>query len=182
MSLSLSFPVRSSPYTLSLYWDLAARLCARLSTSRTVYGGIRRRYGGNSEPTCREAGHLCEPCAAGQRGSKTTVETVKQLYLQEGLHGTVLTLLAGIIISPPLVVAFICWIEWYIRNDGSTNETINQVGQWSPLVSVAVVLFAALVYQLKGKLASADEIRDEIWRTEMHLRKLKGQLEKKNIS
>jgi hypothetical protein len=93
-----------------------------------------------------------------------------------------LTLLAGIIISPPLVVAFICWIEWYIRNDGSTNETINQVGQWSPLVSVAVVLFAALVYQLKGKLASADEIRDEIWRTEMHLRKLKGQLEKKNSS
>ena len=93
-----------------------------------------------------------------------------------------MTLLAGIIISPPLVVAFICWIEWYIRNDGSTNETINQVGQWSPLVSVAVVLFAALVYQLKGKLASADEIRDEIWRTEMHLRKLRGQLEEKNNS
>jgi hypothetical protein len=92
----------------------------------------------------------------------------------------ILTLLAGIIISPLLVVAFICWIEWYIRNDGSTNETINQVGQWSPLVSVAVVLFAALVYQLKGKIASTNEIRDEIWRTEMHLRKLKGQLEEKN--
>lgn len=92
----------------------------------------------------------------------------------------ILTLLTGIIISPLLVVAFICWIEWYIRNDGSTNETINQVGQWSPLVSVAVVLFAALVYQLKGKLASTKEIRDEIWRTEMHLRKLKGQLEEKS--
>lgn len=92
----------------------------------------------------------------------------------------ILTLLAGIVISPLLVVAFICWIEWYIRNDGSTNETINQVGQWSPLVSVAVVLFAALVYQLKGKLASMTEIRDEIWRTEMHLRKLKGQLEEQN--
>ena len=91
-----------------------------------------------------------------------------------------LTLLAGIIISPPLVVAFICWIEWYIRNDGDTNETINQVGQWSPLVSVAVVLFAALVYQMKAKLASTGEIKDEIWRTEMHLRKLKGQLEERN--
>jgi hypothetical protein len=43
-----------------------------------------------------------------------------------------------------------------------------------------VVLFAALVYQLKGKLASMTEIRDEIWRTEMHLRKLKGQLEEHN--
>lgn len=92
----------------------------------------------------------------------------------------ILTLLAGIVISPLLVVAFICWIEWYIRNDGSTNETINQVGQWSPLVSVAVVLFAALVYQLKGKLASTNEIRDEILQTEMHLRKLKGQLEEMN--
>lgn len=94
----------------------------------------------------------------------------------------ILTLLAGIVISPLLVIAFICWIEWYIRNDGATNETINQVGQWSPLVSVAVVLFATLVYQLKGKIASKSEIRDEIWQTEMHLRKLKGQLEERDSS
>lgn len=92
----------------------------------------------------------------------------------------ILTLLAGIVISPLLVVAFICWIEWYIRNDGSTNESISQVGQWSPLVSVAVVLFAAMVYQLKGKLATLDEIRDEIRTTELHLRKLKGQLEERS--
>jgi hypothetical protein len=90
------------------------------------------------------------------------------------------TLLAGIIISPLLVVAFICWIEWYIRNDGETNETINQVGQWSPLVSVGIVLFAALVYKVcKDRLASTSELRDEIWSTELHLRKLKGELEKK---
>lgn len=91
-----------------------------------------------------------------------------------------LTLVAGIVISPMLVVAFICWIEWYIRNDGSTNETINQVGQWSPLVSIGVVLFAAVVYQFKGKLASKSELRDEIWKTEMQLRKLRGQLEDKS--
>ena len=65
-----------------------------------------------------------------------------------------LILLAGIVISPPLVVVFMCWIEWYIRNDGSTNEAIIQVGQWPPLVSVVVVLLAAVVCQLKGKLAS----------------------------
>lgn len=91
-----------------------------------------------------------------------------------------MTLLAGIAISPPLVVAFICWIEWYIRNDGSTNETINQVGQWSPLVSVAVVLFAAVVYQWKGRLASRDEVEEEIREAELHLRHLKGQLEEKS--
>ena len=90
------------------------------------------------------------------------------------------TLLAGIIISPLLVVAFICWIEWYIRNDGATNETINQVGQWSPLVSVGIVLFVVLVYEVcKDRLASTSELRDEIWSTELHLRKLKGELEKK---
>ena len=92
-----------------------------------------------------------------------------------------ITLLAGIVISPLLVVAFICWIEWYIRNDGATNETINQVGQWSPLVSVGIVLFAALVYEVcKDRLASKSELRDEIWSTELHLRKLKGELEKKS--
>jgi hypothetical protein len=91
-----------------------------------------------------------------------------------------LTLFAGIIISPILVIAFICWIEWYIRNDGSTNETIKQVGQWAPLVSVAVVLFAAIVYRWKGRLASREEVEDEIHETEMHLRALRGQLEGKD--
>lgn len=93
-----------------------------------------------------------------------------------------MTLVAGITLSPVIVVAFICWIEWYIRNDGSTNETIRQVGQWAPLVSVAVVLFATLLYQLKGHLASAEEIRLEIWKAELHVRKLKGQLEEKGLA
>jgi hypothetical protein len=91
-----------------------------------------------------------------------------------------LTLLAGVVISPPLVIAFICWIEWYIRNDGATNETIRQVGQWSPLVAVAVILVAAVVYQGRGWLASRTEVLDEIHETELHLRKLRGQLEEKN--
>jgi hypothetical protein len=91
-----------------------------------------------------------------------------------------LILLAGIAISPPLVIAFICWIEWYIRNDGATNETIQQVGQWSPLVAVAVILVAAVVYQGRGWLASRTEVQDEIHETELYLRKLRGQLEAKS--
>ncbi|KAJ4293351.1 hypothetical protein N0V90_008633 [Kalmusia sp. IMI 367209] len=89
-------------------------------------------------------------------------------------------LVAVFLLSPLIVVAFICWIEWYIRNDGSANETINQVGQWAPLVSVGVVLFASALYHgLKETLASKEEIRIEIQRTEHHLQKLKARLEEK---
>lgn len=88
-----------------------------------------------------------------------------------------LTLMAGFCLSGPLVVAFICWIEWYIRNDGSTNETIKQVGQWAPLVSLAVVLFATIVHHLlNDRLSSAEEVRREIEETEAHLAKLRGRL------
>lgn len=90
-----------------------------------------------------------------------------------------ITLVAGCTLFPVIVVAFICWIEWYIRNDGSTNETISQVGQWSPLVSVGVVLASSIIYQLKGHLASKDELRMEIQDTRLRLRELEGELEKK---
>ncbi|OAL52707.1 hypothetical protein IQ07DRAFT_506066 [Pyrenochaeta sp. DS3sAY3a] len=82
------------------------------------------------------------------------------------------TLIACFTLFPVVVLAFIGWIEWYIRNDGSTNESINQVGQWAPLVSVAVILFAGLFYQLQGRLASVEEIRLDIQSTERHLRTL----------
>ncbi|KAF1925285.1 uncharacterized protein M421DRAFT_258354 [Didymella exigua CBS 183.55] len=123
--------------------------------------------------------HAVEPPAHASSGPPHCHNFIATLRLIVDVLA-ILTLLAGIIISPLLVIAFIWWIEWYIRNDGSTNESISQVGQWSPLVSVAVVLFAALVYQLKGKLASESEIRDEICKTEMYLRKLKVHLEEKN--
>ncbi|KAL5386450.1 hypothetical protein DPSP01_004175 [Paraphaeosphaeria sporulosa] len=87
-------------------------------------------------------------------------------------------LVAVFLLSPCIVVAFICWIEWYIRNDGSTNESINQVGQWAPLVSVAVVLLASTVYHvLKDPLANAHEIRTEIEQKEASLQKLREKLE-----
>jgi len=90
-----------------------------------------------------------------------------------------ITLIAGFTLFPIVIVAFICWIEWYIRNDGATNETINQVGQWYPLVSLAVVLLSAVVYQARGKLASRTELKEEILSTKLRLRKLEGLLEKK---
>ncbi|KAL1593741.1 hypothetical protein SLS60_010473 [Paraconiothyrium brasiliense] len=90
-------------------------------------------------------------------------------------------LVAVFLLSPCIVVAFICWIEWYIRNDGSANESINQVGQWAPLVSVGVVLVASTVYHvLKEPLATEHEIRKEIEQKEASLQKLRRKLAKSN--
>ncbi|KAL5411697.1 hypothetical protein PMIN06_003711 [Paraphaeosphaeria minitans] len=92
---------------------------------------------------------------------------------------SLIVLVAVFLLSPCIVVAFICWIEWYIRNDGSANESISQVGQWAPLVSVAVVLLASTVYHvLKGPLANAHEIRTEIEEKEASLLQLREKLEK----
>lgn len=88
------------------------------------------------------------------------------------------TVFVVLTLFPVVVVAFICWIEWYIRNDGSTNETISQVGQWAPLVSVTVVLFASVLYQLLHKrLATEEEMRREMREMEIKIRGLKGELE-----
>lgn len=90
------------------------------------------------------------------------------------------TLITVFIASPCVIVAFICWIEWYIRNDGDPNESISQVGQWAPLVSVAVVLIASSVYHLaKEPLASERELRQEIKQKEASLEKLRAKLEKR---
>lgn len=88
---------------------------------------------------------------------------------------------AGLTLFPVVVVAFICWIEWYIRNDGDTNETIKQVGQWAPLVSVAVVLMATTLYRLQKRLADKDELAREIRDLEVRIRTLKGELEKRGV-
>lgn len=90
------------------------------------------------------------------------------------------TIVAGFTLFPVVMVAFIGWIEWYIRNDGSSNESINQVGQWSPLVSVAVILLAALLYRLEGCFASDEEIVADIQNKELYLRKLRGRLEERS--
>jgi hypothetical protein len=91
----------------------------------------------------------------------------------------VVILVASLTLFPITVVGFVVWIEWYIWGDGTPSETPNQVGQWSVLVSVAVVLVAAAIYQFKDRVATEEELRCQIERTEAHLDKLKSYLEKK---
>jgi hypothetical protein len=91
----------------------------------------------------------------------------------------VIILLATLTLFPITVIGFICWIEWYIRNDGSPTEGPSQVGQWSVLVSVGVVLLATSMYQLKDLVASKEELRAEIEKSERRLSKLRACLAEK---
>jgi hypothetical protein len=81
-------------------------------------------------------------------------------------------LLFSIIISPFTVIAFVIWIEWYIRNDGPSQESPQQVGQWSYLVSIGLLLISAAILKLKYRLASQKELDYELDETRRHLEEL----------
>ncbi|EAW12027.1 uncharacterized protein ACLA_007870 [Aspergillus clavatus NRRL 1] len=71
-------------------------------------------------------------------------------------------LLVSVIISPLTLIAFVIWIEWYIYNDGPPQENPQQVGQWSYLVSIGLLLISALILRWKYCVASTQELDDEI--------------------
>ncbi|KAJ5594708.1 uncharacterized protein N7459_000916 [Penicillium hispanicum] len=78
-------------------------------------------------------------------------------------------LLFSMIVSPLTIVAFVAWIEWSIYNDGPQQENPQQVGQWSYLVSIGLLLISAAILMLKYRLASASELDTEIARLRKHL-------------
>lgn len=80
----------------------------------------------------------------------------------------------SVIASPFTTIAFVVWIEWYIRNDGPPQEIIQQVGQWSPLVALGLVLRSAGILRLRYRLASTDELEHEIIKTRSKLDELEG--------
>ncbi|KAJ5771630.1 hypothetical protein N7520_002159 [Penicillium odoratum] len=90
-----------------------------------------------------------------------------------------LTILFGLVfsmvISPLTIIAFVIWIEWWIHNDGPSQENPQQVGQWSYLVSIALLLISAAILTLKYRIASASELDNEI----AMLRKQLARLEKR---
>ncbi|KAJ5376019.1 hypothetical protein N7509_012905 [Penicillium cosmopolitanum] len=84
-------------------------------------------------------------------------------------------LVFSMIISPFTTIAFIVWIEWWIHNDGpggSNQESEQQVGQWSYLVGIALLMISAAILALKYRIASACELETEISSTRKHLAKL----------
>ncbi|KAA8643921.1 uncharacterized protein ATNIH1004_008117 [Aspergillus tanneri] len=78
----------------------------------------------------------------------------------------------SVVVSPFTIIAFVVWIEWYIHNDGPPQENIQQVGQWSPLVALALVMISGGILRLRYRLASADELDHEIEKTRSQLEKL----------
>lgn len=81
-------------------------------------------------------------------------------------------LLFSIIISPLTIIAFVVWSEWWINNDGPSQENPQQVGQWASLVSIGLLLVSAAVLTLKYRLASKAELDNEIEKTRQHLANL----------
>ncbi|KAL5358568.1 hypothetical protein BJX96DRAFT_44988 [Aspergillus floccosus] len=71
-------------------------------------------------------------------------------------------ILLSIIISPFTVIAFVVWIEWCIYNDGPAEEHPQQVGQWSYLVSIGLLLLSAVILRLRYRVSSAAELDRDI--------------------
>ena len=76
--------------------------------------------------------------------------------------GIASVLFFSMIISPLTLIAFIIWTEWYIHEDGPPSESAQQVGQWSPLVALALVLISVVVLKLKHKIAPRNELEHDI--------------------
>lgn len=83
-------------------------------------------------------------------------------------------ILFSMIVSPFTIVAFVVWIEIQISNDGPSEETPSQVGQWAYPTSLAFLVISAAILKLKYRLASSVELEREISALKQHL----GDLEK----
>lgn len=83
------------------------------------------------------------------------------------------SLLFSIVASPFTTIAFVVWAEWWIRNDGPSQEHPQQVGQWSYLVAIALLVISAAILTLKHRIASTKELDNEILKMEADLEKLR---------
>ncbi|CAG8885596.1 unnamed protein product [Penicillium egyptiacum] len=100
-------------------------------------------------------------------------------FLKSSLHVLVdaailFGILFSMIVSPFTIVAFVVWIEIQIANDGPSEETPRQVGQWAYATSLALLVISAAILKLKYRLASSVELEREISELKQHL----GNLEK----
>ena len=84
-----------------------------------------------------------------------------------------LMLVAATILIPVTNIVFIVWIEWFIHRDLVSKESFYQVGQWSSLAAISLVLISAVVLRFRYRVASEEELfveanrcRDEVQRLE----------------
>lgn len=86
----------------------------------------------------------------------------------------------SIVVSPLTVIAFVAWIEYYIYHDGPSQETPQQVGQWSPLVSIALLCISAAIYKLKYWVAPRHEIENDIQELKKEIERLENLRDEKS--
>ncbi|KAE8371312.1 hypothetical protein BDV26DRAFT_134542 [Aspergillus bertholletiae] len=86
----------------------------------------------------------------------------------------------SIVVSPLTVIAFVVWIEYYIRHDGPSQETPQQVGQWSPLVSLALLMISAAIHKLKFWVAPRHEIEQNIEELKQEIERLETLRDRKS--
>lgn len=103
-------------------------------------------------------------------------------FVKAFLHISVdTTILFGIlfsmVVSPFTIVAFVVWIEFQIYNDGPSQESPRQVGQWAYLVSIALLVISAGILTLKYRIASSTELENEIEALKKHLEDLEKKKE-----
>ncbi|KAJ5301585.1 hypothetical protein PENANT_c002G01895 [Penicillium antarcticum] len=96
--------------------------------------------------------------------------------------GILFGMLFSMIISPFTIVAFVAWAEWTLYNDGPSQESPQQVGQWAYLVSIALLVISAGILTLKYRIASSTELDNEIEATRMHLTNLEEKREARSES
>ncbi|RMD41766.1 hypothetical protein DV735_g3350, partial [Chaetothyriales sp. CBS 134920] len=87
-------------------------------------------------------------------------------------------LFIAMVITPAVIVIFVVFIEWYIHHDLESQEAPWQVGQWSTLASIALVLVSALVLRLRYVIATRNELEAELAETHTKAERLEALLKK----
>ncbi|CAG8248093.1 unnamed protein product [Penicillium nalgiovense] len=128
----------------------------------------------------------------GLTNEKTSVwrrmrHILSRRFLRSFLHVLVDTailfgILFSMMVSPFTIVAFVGWIEIQISNDGPSEETPRQVGQWAYPTSLALLVISAAILKLKYRLASSVELEREISALKQHLVDLKKMKEARSGS
>lgn len=108
--------------------------------------------------------------ASPQRNVQTLWRTSRKRLLEKATSclrlfvdlAALLALFVATVFIPLTTITFIVWIEWFIHRDLISKETPKQVGQWSSLAAIGLVLCSALVLRLRYFIAPKDEIDSNI--------------------
>ena len=143
----------------------------RIGVKRPVNEKPGNGEGGTTTPVAKQPSHLrrLRPFLTWQ-------------FLKAFLHvsvdaGILFGIFFSMIISPFTIVAFVVWVEWTLYNDGPSQESPQQVGQWAYLVSIALLVISAGILTLKYRLASSTELDNVIDALRKHLSDLEEKRE-----